>query len=137
MLLSLGLLTPGLLLQILVVVGVSVAGLLAAIVARAQPQDNYGADSPSAPPAQAVFNRVPPSPQRQWNQPGYPSAPAPQWQWNSPFPPGQPGYPSAPPGDAVYGPKMAGRTMQAARSRHLIPAPVEMMGLAMEKNKGV
>ena len=121
-LMSRGLLTPGLLLHILVVVCVNVAGLLAAIVARARQEDPAESAGPSAPPAQAVFSRAPPR----------------QWQWNPPFPPpSQPGYASAPPADAVYGPKMAGRTMQAARSRHLIPAPVEMMGLAMQKNKGV
>jgi hypothetical protein len=122
-----GLLTPGLLIHILVTAGVNVAGLLAAVFARAQPDNTAGTSDhpgPSAPPAQAVFNRVP------------------QWQWNPPFPPGQPtrpqwGDPSAPPADAVYGPKMAGRMMQAARTRNPIPAPVEMMGLAVEKNKGV
>jgi hypothetical protein len=129
---SKGMLTPGLLLLLVIVFFVSIGSLVSAILARddgarpSPPAPSY----PSAPPAQAVFGR--------YQDPTYPSAPPAQAVFGIRYPSqNRETYPSAPPAQAVYGPGYVGDKLSAAKFRLPIPAPVEMLGLAMEKKKGV
>lgn len=131
-LLSKGMLTPALLGLLGIVIMVSMSSLIGAITARqdagirlemrnpdslptAPAADAvyaaYQETLPSAPPASAVFGKYPPRPRES--------------------------QPSAPPAQAVFGPGYMGDNLLSAKSRVVIPAPVEMLGLHVGKKKGV
>jgi len=120
-LLTNGMLTPGILALLIIVMLVALGSLVATVVAkdRIAPQQNaagtpvfggYPGAYPSAPSAQAVFRQPHETP------PVFPGlAPA--------------GYPTAP--------EFVGSKLASNKLRLPIPAPVEMLGLAMQKKKGV
>lgn len=110
---SRGLMTPSLVILLVIIIAVNVIGLISAVLVLPPMPSRQEFIAPSAPPASSVFAR-----------------PTQRWQDINPGP-------TAPPADSMYGVRTYGRAMQSSRPRFFIPAPVEMMGLAVEKNKGV
>lgn len=124
-LLSKGMLTPGILALLVTVMLVALGSLASTIVAhdKIRPAQNsattpvfagYPGAYPSAPPAQAVFRQ--------------PQEAPPVYQGFFPEQ-NRPPYPSAP--------EFVGGKLSSSKLRLPIPAPVEMLGMAMQKKKGV
>lgn len=129
-----GFLTPSLLVLLFVIVAGNIASLVSAIMAAAEPES-------AKPQAQTASNQAPPVFARYpiRNQDNLPSAPPAQVIFGPAA--GNPAnYYPAPANRGGFGVAVVGDQLHsgaASRSRVFIPAPVEMMGLATEKKKGV